>query len=191
MKPNRFSFTILTIVMISCVLFSQAGCEEENMQPRSLNPNFFKQQSWAAINQQAPLNMGTTAPRVAKAPRIKFEKVTHDFGDVGPGTKHLGEFRFTNTGNAVLKISEVSKVCGCTPFSLDKAEYAPGESGTLRVGYYADSRYGDTDKQLFVVSNDRQNPKVALNIEARIVAKVDFEPKALRLSLKHHNGRRL
>ena len=107
---------------------------------------------------------------------------------MGPGTKQICEFRFTNTGNAVLRISEVTKVCGCTPFLLDKAEYAPGESGVLRVGYYADLQYGNTKKQLFVHSNDRQNPKVALNIDARIVSKVDFEPKALLLSLKHQNA---
>jgi hypothetical protein len=71
---------------------------------------------------------------------------------------------------------------------LDKAEYAPGESGTLRVRYYAELPYGNTMKQLFVHSNDRRNPKIALNIEARIAAKVNFEPKALRLSLKHQNG---
>ncbi|MHC4726361.1 MAG: DUF1573 domain-containing protein [Planctomycetota bacterium] len=188
MKPNRFSLIILTILVMSCILFLQAGCEEENMEPRSLNPNWFNQQTWAAINQQTPRSMVKTAPTITKAPRIAFEKVTHDFGDVGPGTKHLSAFRFTNTGNAVLKINEVSKDCGCTPFSLDKTEYAPGESGTLRVGYLADLRYGNTKKQLFVLSNDRRNPKIALNIEARIVTKIDFEPKALQLSLKHQNA---
>ncbi len=188
MKPNRFSLTILTILVISCFLIFQAGCEEENMNPRSLNPNWFQQQTWASINQQTPRNMATTTPTITKAPRITFEKVVHNFGDVGPGTKHLGEFRFTNTGDGVLKINEISKVCGCTPFSLDKAEYAPGESGSLRVGYLADVRYGNTKKQLFVHSNDRRSPKIALNIEARIVTKVDVEPKALRLSLRHQNG---
>ena len=184
MKPKL----TLTILVMGCILFLQAGCEEESMTPRTLNPNWFQQQKWAAINQQAPQRMVTTSQPVRTAPRIEFEKVTHNFGDVGPGTNHLCEFRFTNTGNGVLRIGKISKVCGCTPFSLDKAEYAPGESGTLRVRYYTEPPYGSTKKQLFVHSNDRRNPKIALNIEARIAAKVDFEPKALRLSLKHQNG---
>ena len=188
MRSNRLSIIILIILVISCVLFLQAGCEEETMQPRSLDPNWFQQQTWAAINQQVPQRMVTAAPTTTAAPRITFEKVTQDFGDVGPGTQHVCEFRFSNTGDGVLKINEISKICGCTPFSLDKAEYAPGESGSLKVGYLADLRYGNIKKQLFVHSNDRRNPKVALNIEARIVAKVDVEPKALRLSLKHQNG---
>ncbi|NQT00911.1 MAG: DUF1573 domain-containing protein [Planctomycetes bacterium] len=188
MKPNRLTLTVLIILVTGCVLFLQAGCEEEAMAPRSLNPDWFKQQTWAAINQQAPQRTIAAAPSVTAAPRIAFEKVTHNFGDVGPGTNHLCEFRFTNTGNGVLKIGEVSKVCGCTPFSLDKTEYTPGESGTLRVRYYAEPPYGGAKKQLFVHSNDRRNPKIALTIEARIAAKVNFEPKALGLSLKHQNA---
>ncbi len=189
MKPNRLTLSVLTILVTGCILFLQAGCEEE-MEPRTLNPNWFQQQKWAAINQQASQQAFQQSPQrmVTAAPGIAFEKVTHNFGDVGPGTNHLCEFRFTNTGNGVLKIGEVSKTCGCTPFSLDKTEYAPGESGTLRVRYYAEPPYGNTKKQLFVHSNDRRNPKIALNIEARIAAKVGFEPKALRLSLKHQNA---
>ncbi len=175
MKPNKLT---LTVLVVGCVLLLQAGCEEEAMAPRELNPDWFKQQTWAAMT-----------PHAAKAvPRITFEKVTHNFGDVGPRTNHLCEFRFTNTGDGVLKIGQVSKTCGCTPFSLDKTEYAPGESGTLRVQYYAEVPYGSTTKQLFVNSNDRQNPKVALAIKARLVAKVNYEPKTLRLSLKHQNA---
>lgn len=188
MKPNRLSLTFLNILVMGCALFLQAGCEEEAMAPRTLNPEWFNQQRWAAINQQASRRTITASPTVKAAPRIEFEKVTHDFGDVGPGTQHICEFRFTNTGDGVLRIGEVTKVCGCTPFSLDKTEYAPGESGTLRVGYYADLQYGNTKKQLFVLSNDRRNPRVVLNIDARIVTKVNFEPKALRLSLKHQNA---
>ncbi len=175
MKPNKLT---LTVLVVGCVLLLQAGCEEEAMAPRELSPDWFKQQTWAAMN-----------PRAAKAvPRITFEKVTHNFGDVGPGTNHLCEFRFTNSGDGVLKIGQVSKTCGCTPFLLDKTEYAPGESGTLKVRYYAEAPYGSTTKQLFVSSNDRQNPKVALTIKARLIAKVNYEPKTLRLSLKHQNA---
>ncbi len=175
MKQNKL---ILTVLVVVCVLFLQAGCEEEAMAPRELNPNWFKQQTWAA-----------TTPRAAKsASRITFEKVTHNFGDVAPGTNHLCEFRFKNTGNGILKIGQVDKTCGCTPFLLNKTEYAPGESGTLKVRYYAESEYGSITKQLFVHSNDRQNPKITLAIKAKLIAKINYEPKTLRLSLKHQNA---
>ncbi|HUU15649.1 MAG TPA: DUF1573 domain-containing protein [Sedimentisphaerales bacterium] len=177
MKPNQL---ILTVLVVVCVLLLQAGCEEEAMAPREISPDWFQQQTQMAT---------TRTPSFAKSSsRITFEKVTHNFGDVGPGTNHLCEFRFTNTGEGVLKISQVDKTCGCTPFSLNKTEYAPGESGTLRVRYYAELEQGSTTKQLFVHSNDRQNPKVALAIKARVAAKVKSEPSTLSLSLKHQNA---
>jgi len=175
MKPNKLT---LTVLVVGCVLLLQVGCEEEAMAPREIGPDWFKQQTWAAMT-----------PRAAKAvPRIRFEKVTHNFGDVGQGTNHLCEFRFTNTGEGVLKIGQVDKTCGCTPFSLNKTEYAPGESGTLKVRYYAELEQSSTMKQLFVHSNDRQNPKVTLTIKARVAAKVKSEPSTLSLSLKHQNA---
>jgi len=179
MKPTQL---ILTVFVMVCVLLLQAGCEEEAMAPREHGSDWFRQQTQAAM---------ARTPRPAKSlslSRITFEKVTHNFGDVGPGTDHFCEFRFTNTGNGILKIGQVDKTCGCTPFLLEKTEYAPGESGTLKVRYYAEPEYGSTTKQLFVHSNDRRNPKVALDIKARVVAMVKSEPSTLSLSLKHQNA---
>ncbi|MHC4175673.1 MAG: DUF1573 domain-containing protein, partial [Planctomycetota bacterium] len=120
--------------------------------------------------------------------RISFEKVIHDFGKIGPATNHLCEFKFTNTGNGILKITEVGKTCGCTPFELAKTQYAPGESGTLKVKYYSDQQSGGTTKQLYVYSNDQTRPKIALTIKASIITKVDYGPKKLELTLNEKNA---
>ncbi|MDH4241829.1 MAG: DUF1573 domain-containing protein [Phycisphaerae bacterium] len=58
-------------------------------------------------------------------------------GDAGRGTKNTCEFRFTNTGRGQLKIGNISRTCGCTVFHLDKNEYAPSETGTIKVIYTA------------------------------------------------------
>ena len=58
-------------------------------------------------------------------PRISFEKTVYDLGNVGQGTKSSCEFRFTNTGQTLLKIGKISRTCGCTVFQLDKKEYPP------------------------------------------------------------------
>ncbi|MHC4653917.1 MAG: DUF1573 domain-containing protein [Planctomycetota bacterium] len=68
-------------------------------------------------------------------PRISFEKMVCDLGEVGQGTKNTCEFRFTNTGRGLLKIGKISRTCGCTVFKLDKKEYAPNETGTIKVSY--------------------------------------------------------
>ncbi|MHC4890211.1 MAG: DUF1573 domain-containing protein, partial [Planctomycetota bacterium] len=48
------------------------------------------------------------------SPRISFEKTVCGLGGVGQGTKNTCEFKFTNTGQALLKIGKIKRTCGCT-----------------------------------------------------------------------------
>jgi hypothetical protein len=89
----------------------------------------------------------------------------------------------------VLKIRKIRSTCGCTAPKLAKREYAPGESGTLKVVYRAQSTPGAVSRRLYVPSNDKASPKVALTIKGRVERKVTFEPKQLKFSLKGENAR--
>jgi len=179
MKWNVLTSTIL---VASLSLLLQSGCEEQAA---------VRQDSQPALTPRESLIIGPiyqTPPGVRRGtPRITFERVLHDFGQVSPETRGTCEFKFTNTGDAVLKILEVTKSCGCTPYSLDKTEYAPGESGTLKVAYYPGSRPGATSQELAVLSNDSTNPKVDLTVEAKVIVKVFYEPAALDLVAKDSN----
>ena len=186
MKPNRL---ILAILIMTCYLLLQTGCEEEAMAPRQeLSADWFRQfNQLQQSNQPIATTRSTTRSR-RTTPKIEFEKVVHNFGNVGPGTNNLCEFRFTNTGNSTLKIGEITKTCGCTPFSLAKKEYAPGESGILKVNYFSEQLRGQTTKQLGIHSNDRARPEVTLAIKADIKIQVNHEPKTLNLLLKQENA---
>jgi len=127
---------------------------------------------------------------VAKAdgPRITFEKLTHDFGEISPGTKNPCEFKFTNTGNALLKIGKIQCPCGCTLATLAKKDYAPGESGILKIVYSASSSPGTIRKSCSVPSNDKKTPTVVLIMTANIIRKVEHEPQRLNILLKGENA---
>ena len=118
------------------------------------------------------------------APRIAFEKTTHDFGQIGPASQNVAEFAFTNTGKSTLDISEITKTCSCTPFTLDKTKYAPGESGVIKVRYHAGTAPGSTIRKLYVKSNDPAKPNIALTMTARIFKGVLNEPQQLTVLLK-------
>lgn len=120
----------------------------------------------------------------APGPEIRFDKMVHDFGDVGPGTANICEFGFKNVGEALLKISDVKPDCGCTIFTLEKKEYAPGESGTLKINYHATAVAGVVTRRVVVVSNDKAKPEITLTLKGTIVARVDYQPKTLSLLLK-------
>jgi len=179
MRLNRLTSTILMVV---CALFLPTGCEEEQaVAPRQLSPDWFRQF-------KQPTQPAVTAPARGSSPKITFEEVLHDFGVVGPETNSVCEFRFKNTGTGILTFGEIESACGCTTFALAKTEYAPGETGTLRVKYSSDTQFGPTTKQLLVLTNDAANPEVALTVKATITAKVDYEPKTLNLVLKQENA---
>jgi len=180
MKRNCLILTVL-IVASACLL--QIGCEEQAVAAEESKPEL------AAPELAAGPAKAETAPETDKqGPKIMFEKVVHDFGDIGPGSKNVCEFNFTNIGDSLLKMTKVSKTCGCTPYTLAKKEYEPGESGTLKVRYNASKRPASVRKSLSVYSNDKAKPKVELAIKAKIVSKIDYQPEKLDLSLNKENA---
>ncbi len=72
----------------------------------------------------------------AKAvPVMTFDKAEHDFGTIEQGTAQETAFKFTNTGNAPLIITDAKSSCGCTVPNPPKEPIAPGESSELLVKF--------------------------------------------------------
>lgn len=121
-------------------------------------------------------------------PKIYFEKTVYDFNDIGPGTKNTCEFKFTNTGHALLKIEKIESTCGCTIPTLSKKEYKHGEEGVIKIKYSGKSKSGPMKKHIYVSTNDQKNVKVMLTIKATIVPQIEVEPQELQLSLSKKNA---
>ena len=127
------------------------------------------------------------SPAVGAKPQITFEDTVYNFGEISAGKEYTGQFTFTNTGNDVLKITDVKKCCGAV-LTLDKKDLSPGQSATLKVEYHAGQRAGLVTKYLHVISNDETNPDVTLTIKAQVVIKVDCQPSNLVLVLNKENA---
>jgi hypothetical protein len=161
----------------------QISCEEQAVAAEESKPELTSPEP-AGSSAEAE-----TAPVSVKGgPKLTFEKLVHDFGNISPGSKNACEFKFTNTGDSLLKIIDVSKSCGCTTHELAKMEYEPNESGTLKVEYNASAQPTSVRKTLSVSSNDEANPKVELVIKAEIVSKLDYQPKKLDLLLNKEDA---
>lgn len=198
-ERNKQGFAQLALYLLlvgGLVLLLQPGCREQVAvtAPETIEqvPDREPAEPAETVAEAKPPTTPPTPP-VAKtevkqrAPKITFEKVVHDFGEVGPDTKTAGEFRFTNTGDAPLKITEIENCCGVST-RLAKRDYAPGESGALNIWYSAATRPGVIRRQIHVNSNDKANPRVALTVKAKIVPKVAYEPKRLKLLLESENA---
>lgn len=120
--------------------------------------------------------------------QITFAKTEHDFGDVSPLNIKSCEFEFTNTGNSLLVIEDVTRDCDCQVVSLDKKEYLPGESGTIKVKYKAEKKPASVERNVYVHTNDPEKAKVKLTVKANVMWLVSFEPERLNLSLDNPNA---
>jgi hypothetical protein len=121
-------------------------------------------------------------------PHLTFEKSVHDYGSVGPSSSNPAEFPFTNTGKGVLKIERFHTPCGCTVPELAKKEYAPGESGIIRVRYTAPAGAATDVKPIYVYSNDPQKPQYELTIKAQVAVNVEITPQDVSLLLNQDNA---
>jgi hypothetical protein len=101
-------------------------------------------------------------------PVIAFEKDYHDFGRLVNGEKVTFGFKFKNTGETDLVISQVKTGCGCTVPKFPKEPIKPGEGGLIQVSFDSTGRNGVQNQAITVVSNCQPNQTV-LRIKAMII----------------------
>jgi len=172
----RRKYFALVYLVVGCALLWQSGCQEQAK--IKTGPGGLEEPEQVA-----------TADAGGPQPKITFETLGHDFGEVSPNTLNKGQIKFTNRGEGVLKISKVGRCCGVVAkLAAEKKEYAPGESGAVNVEWRSGSQSMVFTRELVVHSNDKANPASKLKIQAKIVLRVTWEPKRLRLFLDEDNA---
>jgi hypothetical protein len=176
--------------MLSVVV--QSGCEPKES---SINSGVSSEPLISSSGQEKALEKvseGKVEPKVAKGkfgPRMTFEKNFFDFGDMAPNSSRKCTFKFTNTGDSLLKVrKKIDSTCGCTVPFLKKTDYAPGESGSISVKFKAGSTPSNVTKRMTVHSNDGIASKIKLTIAARVIEVVDCNPESLKLILNKENA---
>ena len=104
-----------------------------------------------------------------QVPVMTFEKSEHDFGTIDQGTPQETIFKFTNTGNAPLIITDATSSCGCTVPNPPKDPIAPGESGELLVKFNG-SGQNQVTKTITVKANTEKGSEL-LRIKAFVTPK--------------------
>ncbi|HEY8402338.1 MAG TPA: DUF1573 domain-containing protein, partial [Cytophagaceae bacterium] len=110
-----------------------------------------------------------TEEELAKAPKLTFANVEHDFGNVKHGEIVTTEFEFTNTGKQPLHIRKAKASCGCTTGLPDKNVVKPGEKSKIKVSFNSNGREGSESKTVTVYSDDPAMPIQTLTIKANVV----------------------
>jgi hypothetical protein len=101
----------------------------------------------------------TTASK--NGPVLTWDKSTHDFGNMVNGDVAEHTFKFTNTGNEPLVITNVQVSCGCTtPKGWPRDPVMPGGSGELTVAFNSTGKMGAQTKPVIIVSNAVNDAKI-------------------------------
>lgn len=99
-----------------------------------------------------------SAEDLAKAPQLRVQATSIDFGRLRPNTASVREIQFYNTGKQALDIKSLQGNCTCVTASAEKTSVKPGESSTIKIFLNPQDRKGSLQKAVTIYSNDPQNP---------------------------------
>jgi hypothetical protein len=106
---------------------------------------------------------------LANAPIFKLVSNTVDFGKINQGDTAKVEFSFVNDGKRDLIIRHVKAGCGCTAVIASEDVIKPGGTGSIKAEFKSAGYKGNVFKNVFVYTNDPQNPSVMLMIKGEVM----------------------
>lgn len=109
---------------------------------------------------------------ITVGPVLSWDKTTHDFGDITQGEKVEHTYRFTNSGNEPLIITNVTTQCGCTtPKGWPRDPVPPGEKGEIIAAFNSAGKFGKQHKVVTIVSNAVNHDGTQLILMVNVVEK--------------------
>ena len=103
----------------------------------------------------AQAQQAAAQPEVPAGPTtiMAFEETEFDFGTVTEGEKVSHTFKFTNTGEEPLILSNAKGSCGCTVPQWPREPIAPGESGEVTVEFNSKNKKGKRNQKVTITAN--------------------------------------
>lgn len=126
-------YKILAIVILSYALCS-CNVRSKDKIANTTNP----------LNKQVVITDPTT---------VKVIDSIFNFGTITAGTVVSHSFRFVNTGNKPLIVTDTRVQCGCTVAEKPVEPIQPGDTSEIKVKFDSVNKEGHTNKTVTVASN--------------------------------------
>ena len=107
------------------------------------------------------------AELVAPSTSLMFDEVEYDFEEIIEGDKVTHIFKFKNTGNEPLEITNARGSCGCTVPEWPKDPIAPGKKGEIKVVFNSKGKRGKQTKTITIAANTSPENTI-LRIKANV-----------------------
>ncbi len=105
-------------------------------------------------------------------PKIVFDKIRHDFGEITQGDTVDYNFVFRNDGYAPLVINSCKVTCGCTQPSYPFIPIEKGEEGYIGVRYVSVGKEGMQKPLITVFTNASKEP-ITLMMSGKVTLPTD------------------
>lgn len=103
-------------------------------------------------DKQAPIT-AVSKQSIIDPTTVEIIDSVYDFGTINEGDIVEFSFRFKNTGNKPLAVTDAKASCGCTVPEKPTAPIKPGEMGFIKVKFNSDRKPGEAYKSITVTSN--------------------------------------
>jgi hypothetical protein len=123
-----------------------------------------------------PLALATASNARAN---LVFETVSQSVPAKWSDQQVVAVYKFKNTGNETVKITDLQSSCGCTVPSLDKKQYAPGESGELRAVFTVGDHLGPQIKTITLKTDLTAQSAILLTFKTDIPPFPDPQPQVV------------
>ena len=154
------SLIVITVVLIKGNNSGSQPASAQTTSPASTNN--------ATVNRPStPMTTPESSAPDRPLTSIKFDEMSHDFGDVNQDSENHYVFTFTNTGTNPLVIENARGSCGCTVPQYPKEPIAPGKTGVIRVVYKPGKQQNQQTKSVTVTANTEPKNTV-LTIHANV-----------------------
>ncbi|MEE0895249.1 MAG: DUF1573 domain-containing protein [Bacteroidales bacterium] len=98
----------------------------------------------------------------------KFDRFSHDFGEIQRGEEATAVFSLVNQGLAPLVVENITASCGCTVAEWDKEPLMPQDTMQIKVSYNSNI-VGAIKRSVVVKTNDIKRTRTLLTITGNVV----------------------
>jgi len=117
------------------------------------NPNVQATANTSPIKPMDANNPNTVQTDPSLATKIEFAESAFDFGTLKEGEKVSHVFKFKNTGDKPLTISNATGSCGCTVPQYPKEAIMPNAEGEIKVEFDSKGKEGKQSKTVTLTAN--------------------------------------
>lgn len=120
------------------------------------NPNDAKNSVYsrkAALERKIEIQSVSLVTKDSSYAKMDFNEQSFDFGDSKQGDILVHQFNFTNNGDELLEIGEISSDCECLSWTISSTELKPGESSNIVLRWDTSAKSGITYSRLTIKSN--------------------------------------